>query len=235
MTGTFDPMSLTRLATAVVLAGALSLAAGCGSTTTDSGTGALGDTVSPTPTTPAATPTTAPATPASTTAAPTKAPSKTATASGGDGDAAGDNAPSTAGGGVCSHLGAQQVGAILGVAVRGAAVPGETGCKFDQGGAKGMSVTVLDKTTAQAGGMDGAKSEANSAVEGEPQDVAGIGSAAFVITGSMFGGPDVNAAGAAQVGGRIVSVYLEQRSGLAEAKVRGMELDLLKLVAKARA
>ena len=229
-------MSLTRLVTAVALAAGLSLGAGCGSSTTDSGAGPLADSVSPT--TPAVTPTTAPAspapaTPASTTAVPTKASSRTPT--GGDGDAAGDNAPSTAGGGVCSHLGAQQVGAVLGVAVRGTAVPGETGCKFDQGGAKGMSVTVLDKTTAQAGGMDGAKSEANSAVEGQPQDVAGIGSAAFVVTGSMFGGPDVNAAGAVQVGGRIVSVYLAQHSGLAEAKVRAMELDLLRLVAKARA
>jgi hypothetical protein len=81
--------------------------------------------------------------------------------------------------------------------------------------------------------MDGAKAEATSAVEGDPQDVAGIGSAAFVVTGSMFGGPDINGAGAVQVGGRIISVYLEQHSGLAADKVRALVVELLKLVARA--
>ena len=69
---------------------------------------------------------------------------------------------------------------------------------------------------------------------GNPQNLSGVGSAAFVVTGSMFGGPDVNAAGAVQVGSRIISVYLVQRSGLPEAKVRSLEVDLLELVAKAR-
>jgi hypothetical protein len=81
--------------------------------------------------------------------------------------------------------------------------------------------------------MDGAKNEATSAVEGEPQDVPGIGAAAFVVTGSMFGGSDVQAAGAVQTGSRIISVFLEQRSGIAAGKVRTMETDLLRLVADA--
>ena len=220
---------------AVLLGGTL---AGCGGSAIDPGSGALGSSDEPTPSasvtptpTPAAPPSSATATPST---RPTRSASPTPTAAGGDGDASEHGAPSTAGGGVCSHLGASQVGAILGVTVRGAAVPGETGCTFDQGGKRGTTVTVLDKTTAQAGGLDGAKAEANSAVEGQPQDVPGIGSAAFVVTGSMFGGPDVNAAGATQVGGRIVSVYLVQRSGIAADKVRAMELDLLRLVARAR-
>ena len=78
--------------------------------------------------------------------------------------------------------------------------------------------------------MDGAKSEATSAVEGTPQDLSGIGAAAFVVTGGMFGGPDVNAAGAVRLGNRIISVFLVQRSRLAESKVRRLEVDLLKLV-----
>jgi hypothetical protein len=224
-----------RLASAALLTGALSLAAGCGGSEVDPDQGALGATGDPRPTTAAPTPSVTP-TPSTTPPAPaTKTPKATATADEGDGGDDGDQAPSTAGGGVCGHLGASQVGAILGVTVTGAAVPGETGCKFDQGGKRGTSVTVLDKTTAAAGGMAGAKTEANSAVEGEPQDMPGIGSAAFVVTGSMFGGPDVNAAGAVQVGSRIISVYLVQRSGLPEAKVRSLEVDLLELVAKAKA
>ena len=228
-------MSLTRIVTMVAITGAVSLASACGGSEVNPDTGALGSTVDPTPTTPVATPTPTIAATATATSTPTSTPKATPTGSqGGDGDAGGDKSPSTAGGGVCSHLGASQVGNILGVAVSGAAVPGQTGCKFDQTGKRGMSVTILDKSTSEAGGMAGAKSEANSAVEGAPQDVPGIGSAAFVVTGSMFGGPDVNAAGAVQVGDRIISVYLVQRSGIAADTVRTFELNLLKLVARAK-
>jgi hypothetical protein len=209
--------------------------AGCGSSSVDPDSGALGSTGDPTPTTAAVSPTTAaPSSTPSATATPTRTATATPSHDGGDGDASEHTGPSTAGGGVCSHLSAEQVGAVLGVTVRGSAVPGQTGCAFEQGGKRGTTVTVLDKSTAQAGGMAGAKNEANSAVEGEPQDVPGVGSAAFVVTGSMFGGPDVNGAGAVQVGDRILSVYLAQRSGLPEPKVRALEVELLKLVAKAR-
>jgi hypothetical protein len=219
-------MSPTRTIAAITVAGTLCLAGACGGTAVDAGRDAA-PTVSTSPTTAAATPTPT----ATKTPKPKPKPTVTPTA---DGGADGNTAPSTAGGGICSHLGADQVGEVLGVAVSGTAVPDETGCKFDQGGKRGTSVTVLDKSTAQAGGMDGAKGEATSAVEGEPQDVAGVGSAAFVVTGAMFGGPDVQGAGAVQVGGRIISVYLEQRSGLADEKVRALEIELLKLVARAK-
>jgi hypothetical protein len=234
--GTFNPMSLTRAASVVVVAGSLSLAAaGCGGGRVDPGAAGAGSTDAPTATSSTPTPTQAPTQAVtSVTPTPTQAASPSPSAAGGDGDAQEHQAPSTAGGGVCGHLGASQVGAILGATVTGAAVPGETGCTFKQGGKKGTAVTVLDKSTSEAGGMAGAKTEANSAVEGDPQDVAGIGQAAFVVTGSMFGGPDVNAAGAVQVGTRIISVYLVQRSGLDEATVRRLEVDLLRLVAQAR-
>ena len=234
--GTVGPVSRTspsRLLPAAVLAVTLAGGlAGCGDRSADPGTGALGPSTDPTPADP--TPSATAASSSTPSAAPSRTPSTTPSQDGGDGDAGEHTGPSTAGGGVCSHLSAAQVGAVLGVTVRGSAVPGQTGCAFDQGGKRGTTVTVLDKSVAQAGGMDGAKNEANSAVEGEPQDVPGVGSAAFVVTGSMFGGPDVNGAGAVQVGGRILSVYLVQRSGLAEAKVRSLEVDLLELVAKAR-
>jgi hypothetical protein len=218
-------MSPTRIIAVIALAGALWGTAGCGG-----GTGRPEpDAATALDTTPTTAPTSATPTPATTSTA-TRTPKPSS--DGGDGDADEGTAPSTAGGGVCSHLGAEQVGAILGTVVRGAAVPGETGCTFDQGGKRGTSVTVLDRSNAQAGGMDGAKNEATSAVEGEPQDVPGIGAAAFVVTGSMFGGPDVQGAGAVQVGTRIISVLLEQHSGLAGDKVRALEVELLKLVAR---
>jgi hypothetical protein len=222
-------MSPTRIITVIAVAGALGVAAACG-----------GSTGGPEPER-AATLDTTPATATSATPARTPTPTATRTpkprptptsSSGGNGDADESAAPSTAGGGVCSHLGAERVGAVVGAAVRGTAVSGETGCTFAQGGKRGTSVTVLDRSTAQVGGMAGAKDEATSTVEGEPQDVAGIGAAAFVVTGSMFGEPDVQGAGAVQVGTRIVSVFLEQHHGMGAAKVRALETELLRLVAR---
>jgi hypothetical protein len=225
-------MAPTRIIAAVALTGTLWVAGACASSTGEPARDAA-PTVGTTPTTATATPTpTATVTPTAT-RTPKPAATPTPSSDGGDGDADEGTAPSTAGGGVCSHLGAEQVGAILGTVVRGAAVPGETGCTFEQGGKRGTSVTVLDRSTAQAGGMDGAKNEATSAVEGEPKDVPGIGTAAFVVTGAMFGGPDVQGAGAVQTGSRIISVFLEQRSGIGAGKVRTMETDLLRLVADA--
>jgi hypothetical protein len=225
-------MSPTRTIATIVVAGTLAVSGACGSAEKPAPDTAAATRTSPSTTAASPTPVVTPAATRTPTPKPKPKPSATP-AAGGDGGADGNAAPSTAGGGVCSHLGADQVGEVLGVAVRGTAVPGETGCKFDQGGKRGSSVTVLDRSTAKAGGMDGAKAEATSAVEGDPQDVAGIGSAAFVVTGSMFGGPDINGAGAVQVGGRIISVYLEQHSGLAADKVRALVVELLKLVARA--
>lgn len=217
-----------RALLAVVLCVLAGLLAGCGGSDVDPGTGALGSTVDPTPTTPATTPTA--------TKQPTKKPKPTTSATtaepaGGDGDAEGDDEPASKGGGICRYVGAEEVGAVLHTAVQGAAVPGVTGCKFDQGGNRGMSVTIIDKSARQAGGMSGAKTEATSAVEGTPKDLSGIGGGAFVVTGTTFGGPDVNAAGAVRLGNRIISVFLVQRSNLGEAKVRALEVDLLRLVA----
>jgi len=207
------------------------LTGACGGTTPHD-QGALGSTVAPTPSTsvldtPTPSPTTTTLTPSPT---PTHTPTPTPTS--GDGGDDGSAAPATRGGGVCGKLEPVEVGKVLGVVVSGAAVPGQTGCTFRQGGEHGMAVTVLDKSTARAGGMAGAKSEANSAVEGDPEDVPGIGSAAFVITGTMFGEPEINGAGAVQVGARIISVYLAEGSGLTADKVRALELDLLRLVAR---
>jgi hypothetical protein len=223
---TFSRPLLAAAVTCVV-----SLVAGCGASEGDPDAGDLGASVEPTPTAAATTP----ATTHTPTPTPRPTPSASATTAdqlGGDGDAEGDNEPASKGGGICRYVGAEEVAAVLGTAVVGSAVPGETGCTFEQGGNQGLSVTMLDKSVAAAGGMDGAKSEANSAVEGTPKDLSGIGSAAFVITGSMFGGPDVNGAGAVRVGDRIVSVYLTQHSQLPESKVRALEVGLLKLVAQ---
>jgi hypothetical protein len=79
--------------------------------------------------------------------------------------------------------------------------------------------------------MDGAKTEATSSVEGDPQDLTGIGDAAFVVTGTAFGEPAIQGAGAVRVGNRIISINLTQNTGMSAAGVKAMTIKLLKLAA----
>ncbi|WP_457111292.1 hypothetical protein [Marmoricola sp. URHA0025 HA25] len=221
-------MSLTRIASATALAGILTLAAACGGSSGDSDQGALGSTVGSSPTTAApVTPTPTPTKKPHATASPSPTPTGSPTA--GDGDSVGDDEPFTAGGGVCGKLTASQVGTVIGSGVRGAGLPGG-GCEFDHVDAKAPSVTVKD--TAYAG-MEAAKTDATSAVEGEPQDLSGIGSGAFVVTGTVFGGNEVQGAGAVHVGSRTLSVWVIQHKALSETAVRDLVVRMLRLVAAA--
>ena len=149
----------------------------------------------------------------------------------GSGDAEGDDEPATKGGGVCGELTASEVGGVLGGTVKGSALPGGAGgCAFVQADAKAPAASVVDKAF-QASGMDTAKAEATSAVEGTPQDLSGIGSEAFVVTGTVFGGADIQAAGAVQVGSRVVSVTVTQQKGISRTVMRAKVVAMLKLVA----
>lgn len=225
-------MSLTRIVPATALAAVLTLTAACGGSGKDTGEGALGSTVDPTPTTPSTSATATPSAPAPTPTKTRKPPATsrpTATATGGDGDSVGDDEPFTAGGGVCGKLTASKVGGVIGAGVRGAGLSGG-GCQFDHADLRLPAATVKD--TAYAG-MDAAKTEATSAVEGEPQDLPGIGTEAFVVTGTVFGGPDVQGAGAVHVGSRTITVFIVQHKSLSESAVRDLVVRMLRLVAAA--
>jgi hypothetical protein len=218
-------MSLTRIASATALVGLLSLGSACGGSD-DADEGALGSTVDPSPTTAAPAAPTPTATKTRKPRATTSAPAPTPTS--GDGDSVGDDEPFTAGGGVCGKLTASQVGAVIGDGVRGRGLAGG-GCSFDHADLKLPAATVKD---ARYAGMDAAKTEATSAVEGEPQNLSGIGTEAFVVTGTVFGGPDVQGAGAVHVGSRTISVFVTQHKGMDQAAVRTMVVKLLQLVAR---
>jgi hypothetical protein len=219
------PRPLTSVLITATTAAALTLA-GCGGSKEPAAA----------PGTPAASaPATQPGTPTVTapprTPAPTKTPTNTSGQTEGDGDSEGDDTPATAGGGICSDLEAGDVGRILGGSAKGAALPGG-GCGFTQTAAKGPAATFIEKSFAKTpGGMAGAKTEATSSVEGDPVDVGGIGDAAFVVTGTAFGGPDIQGAGAVRVGDRLVNITLTQSTGLTRAEVKAMVIKLLKLAA----
>ncbi|RNL65053.1 hypothetical protein EFK50_03505 [Nocardioides marmoriginsengisoli] len=177
---------------------------------------------SPTPTaTPTPTPTRKPK--------PTRTPTRPAE---GNGDGEGDDTPAADGGGICADLDAGEVAAILGGAVTGSAMPPK-GCAFNRKNPSAPAASFAETSFAGTpGGMDGAKTGATSSVEGEPVDLTGIGDAAFVVTGTAFGGTDLQGAGAVRVGDRLVNVTVAQSAGLPRAKVRALVVSLLTLAAR---
>lgn len=228
-TGTFarvrtsvSSSALIRTATAVALLGALN--AGCGLVEDD-----------PAAATPGTSQPAAPVTPTPVTVDDgnllTPSPSPTEPPSG-SGDSEDDDAPATAGGGICGDLEATAVGQVLGATVTGAGLQ-PRGCEFKQRTSTAPATTFVENSFAgTAGGMDGAKSNATASVEGEPKDLTGIGTAAFVVTGTTFGGEDVQGAGAVRVGDRLIEITLSQRDGLSASQVRALVVGLLKLVAE---
>lgn len=212
--------ALTRSTIAIALTGAL--LAGCGPSDDEADPAGAP--------TPAASTSAAPGPTDSGVPTPEPAPTETEPP-GGSGDGEEDDKPATAGGGICSDLEAEAVGAVLGGATVGTGLA-PRGCEFRQASSRAPSATFVESSAAGAsGGMDGAKSNATASVEGEPEDLTGIGSAAFVVTGTVFGGTDVQGAGAVRVGDRLIEITLSQRQGISAATVRSLLVGLLELAA----
>jgi hypothetical protein len=226
--GTFtcvNRVSPARIVLSLALACALGALPACGGSDVDPGPGALGSTAGPTPTTHAAKPSKKPRK----SKKPKPSPSPSEDAGEGDGDSVGDDAPVTSGGGVCAEISPSDIGEVTGGDVKGTGLSGG-GCLFSPvADRRAPEVTVKDEEYA---GMDAAKSEATSAVEGDPEDLAGIGRGAFVVTGTTFGGSDINGAGAVRVGSRTISVLVVQHKAMSRAKVRSVVVELLQLLAR---
>jgi hypothetical protein len=115
--------------------------------------------------------------------------------------------------------------------VTGTAIPGG-GCTFAQKNSSSPAASFVETSfRATPGGMTGAKNNATSAVEGTPEDLTGIGDAAFVVTGTEFGGDQTQGAGAVHVGNRLISVTLSQSAGLSAPQVRALVVKLLRFAA----
>ena len=185
--------------------------------------------------TPTATPTTPPTASPTVTRSPTRTPSPRPSASApalGNGDPVDDDRPATAGGGVCGDLDSSEISALVRAKVSGSGLGGQPGCLFATPDGRTVAVTVVDRRAVDVGGMDAAKQDAVSGVEGEPENLSGIGSAAFVVTGGMFGGAEIQGAGAVQVGDRIVAVGFTHADARGRTKVRATVVALLTRIAR---
>lgn len=216
-------LSPSRVLTALTATCALGLAlTACGGSNVDPGdAGAAQTSLTPTPTSKTS-PTKLPV------KTKTPRPTTTASADGGDGDSVGDDEPVTQGGGICGKLTVNDVEGVIGGDVDGSGLSGN-GCLFEHADHKAPQATFRDQPYA---GMGAAKTDATSAVEGDPETLSGIGRGAFVVTGTIFGGTDVQGAGAVHIGSRTISVLLVQSKGMARAKVRSMVVELLTLAAQ---
>ncbi len=138
---------------------------------------------------------------------------------------AGDAAPAEAAD-PCDVLTADEVGAVLGGAVTAKEVPGG-GCGFDQDDPRAPSVGILAVSGA-GGGFDASKQ--GVVVEGDPQDVPGVGDGAWMAIGTA-GGENLQGQGVVAVGDQLVNITLVQGDGLDRPAVASMTVALLTLVA----
>ena len=131
----------------------------------------------------------------------------------------------------CESISAEEVGAILGGTTTSAKGPSGQ-CEYSQEDARALAASISAATDVDgAGGIEGAKSGTTAVMDGDAEDVPGIGDAAFVVVGKVAGGSSDQAQGVVAVKGQLVTVYVSQASGLPAAKVHDTAVALLTLAA----
>jgi hypothetical protein len=132
---------------------------------------------------------------------------------------------------VCKVLGADEVGEILGAPVE--RVIAQKGCRFaspDDPDTASLGISQ-DELTA-LGGIDGSKAGISSVVEGDVEDVPGVGDAAFVVIGPTFGGTTLTGGGAVALGSSLVQITVIPGPDATEDGVRTVTVDVLTLIAE---
>lgn len=133
---------------------------------------------------------------------------------------------------ICATVTPEEIGAILGGPVTRKDVPGG-GCDFSQDDLRAPSATLVASSYDEGtGGFDGAVTGIKGVLEGtDDQAVEGIGTEAFIATGTAMGGENQQASGVVHVGDSLVQVTVVQGKGLPADQVRGLVRDLLALSA----
>ena len=128
---------------------------------------------------------------------------------------------------LCSVISSADIGAALGAAVTTSPSPGG-GCDFKQEDVRAPSGSVTVITAEGNGGIEGYLSGINATFgQPVPHEATGIGERAVVVTGTITGGENTQAAGVAKKGGRLLTVTLVQGNGLSEDQMVGLATALL--------
>ncbi len=83
----------------------------------------------------------------------------------------------------------------------------EQGCRFaSPDDPDAASLGISQDELAALGGIDGSKAGISSVVEGDVEDVPGVGDAAFVVIGPTFGGSTLTGGGGVALGSSLVQI-----------------------------
>ena len=131
----------------------------------------------------------------------------------------------------CEVLDPAAVGQILGAAVE--PVVADQGCRFaSPDDPATTSLGISQGELAAIGGIDGAKAGIGTVVEGEVEDLPGVGDAAFVIVGPTFGGTTPTGGGAVALGSSLVQITVIPGPDATDEDVRRTTVDVLTLIAE---
>jgi len=131
---------------------------------------------------------------------------------------------------ICGVLTGEEVGAVLGGPVT-MAEAGGVGCVFSPEDPTAPSAVVnLTALDEGAGGLEGVQAGITSAVEGEVEDLAGVGDEAFVVVGPVLGGSVNQGAGAVLLDATVAQVTVLQGQQLTEDEVKQLTVGMLELI-----
>ena len=132
---------------------------------------------------------------------------------------------------VCKVLDADEVGKILGAPVQ--RVLADQGCRFaspDDPDAASLGISQDDLTA--LGGIEGSKAGIASVVEGDVEDVPGVGDAAFVVIGATFGGSTPTGGGGLALGSSLVQITVIPSPEATRKDLRATTVNVLTLIAE---
>lgn len=155
--------------------------------------------------------------------------------SGGSDDSAGDkpdtSKDSSASFDPCKDITAAEAEAVLGFPVTVKEVPGG-GCSWGSEENPRLASLSVGEALESGGGIESSKVGTQSQLEGEPQDVSGVGDAAYLVVGKgkLFAETQFQAQGAIETDGKLILVGITQLGDSPEAEVQSQAEAGMKLV-----
>ena len=143
-------------------------------------------------------------------------------------DAEEGDAPPAADVDVCGSLTPEAMSEALGGPVTVEEIPGG-GCNFfNEDDPRALSAAINESTVDDyAGGFEGTRTGITAVIDGEVEDLDGVGDDAFLVIGSTTGGSSAAGAGAVLLGDTVVQVTVLQASELSDEEVHDATTNVL--------
>ena len=150
-------------------------------------------------------------------------------------DEGGEEEPAPAAGpeDICALVTAEEMTEVMGGGPLTVSADPLSGCNFsDEEDPRAPSIALNQMPlTPENGGFDATKFGVQAVIDGEVEDLDGIGDAAFVVVGPALGGTSVSGGGAVALGDTVVQVTLLAGGQLDADQVREATVGALTLIA----